>query len=837
MSSISFSVTGSVNAGSTATVSWSTATSGTKYINSTGDDAYPRVSPKSGSVGTGTLIGGSYLDVFTATFQEPTNNSGVAVGNHSVNYTLHTVNSGGTTLATSNSITVYRTPVAPTSLTLQSATTSSITMRVAGGNYGVYQIKIGGGSYQQATAGGDVTFTGLSAGTSYSFTARRLNGTNPSTEITATASTLSAAPVPPTVTANKSIVTNGFSLSTTTSGSTNGTITYRWTTSDHVGYDTGYVASSSVGAGVEWVGSTWTVQAKASVSGQSDVYSNTSSVTLPTFSINGPASIEEDVQGTFSFTITDPISSTLYWQVTPTADFTTSNGSVGTAGQVGITPLNDNTTEGNETATFSLYINNIFNSLNLVATRTFTITDPPPEVTAPGAPTASAANTAATTVVVTVNRTTSAPGTNGTLQYAQTTSNSAPSSGWVTPSSGQTFVYFNQTRNTTRYYWARRSTTAVSPSTSLFVDYRTDFDSTVTIGPSTREIVSTGVSNDQSATFTITDTGTNHSIFADSVYRLVTSNISTGWRASKAGETDGAADIVLSEAEGDLPPEGAAATYTYQLSGKRRDDRGGPPNNSANFTDISGQSVTVERVISSGSETITPSTMNEGASQAFTTANSKLSNLAISTTYYWKVFSPGNADFSTTQGSFVTDSSGATTGFTLSTVADSLTESTESATIRIYTSSSNRNSDDGTGTNYEATANFNITDTSTAGSGGSGVPGVGTATYGLIVKNANGTKNILSSSQRAAGLIDYDTISSKGVSSSGIAHQATATLTGLPEITNANGSEVHFFVTPTLTTTTQGVISYLNRGTGTIQIRNFSGQTLPANTPYYILRV
>ena len=182
------------------------------------------------------------------------------------------------------------------------------------------QIKRGSGSYQTADSNGDVTFTGLTANAPYTFYARRKNGPNITSEISATVSTLSNTPVAPTVTANKGVIPNGFNLTTTTSGSTNGTITYRWTTSARGGHDTGYVSSSSLGVGVEWVGSTWTVQAKASVSGQSDVFSNTSSVTLPTFSISGPSSIEEDTQGTFSFTITNPISSTLYWQVTPTAD-------------------------------------------------------------------------------------------------------------------------------------------------------------------------------------------------------------------------------------------------------------------------------------------------------------------------------------------------------------------------------------------------------------------------------------------------------------------------------------------------------------------------------------
>ena len=840
MSYITWGAGSQVSAGDTTTVYWGTSTAGTKYVNSTGVTSYPRVSPKSANVGVGSAvffpINATYGGNFTATFQEPVDhfnfNPPQAVASLSVNYTLRTGGVGGTVIATSGSTTVYRTPSAPTSLTSTNRTTNSITMRVSGGQWGDLQIKRGSGSYQTADSNGDVTFTGLTANAPYTFYARRKNGPNITSEISATVSTLSNTPVAPTVTANKGVIPNGFNLTTTTSGSTNGTITYQWSTTgggpnNKAAYSTGYTSSSSLGVGVEWVGTTWTVQAKASVSGQSDVFSNTSSVTLPTFSISGPSSIEEDTQGTFSFTITNAIASTLYWQVTPTADFTTSSGSVGVAGQVGITPLNDNTTEGSETATFSLYINNTFNSQNLVATRTFTITDPPPTVTAPGAPTATANNASSQTVQVTVNRTTSAPGTNGTLQYAQTTSNSAPSSGWVTPSSGQTFVLFNQTRNTTRYYWARRSTTAVSPSTSLFVDYRTDFDSNVTISPSTRQVTSTGATDDQSATFTITATDGDH---ASSVYRLVTSSINPGWRASKAGESDGAADIVLEESEGDLPPDGTAATYTYQLSGKRTTQAGGPPNVDGNFTNISGQSVTVQRIVAN--ETISPSAMNEGASQSFTTANNKLSNLQSSDTYYWKVFSPGNADFSTTQGSFTTDSSGSTSGFTLTTVSDQVTENAETATIRIYTSESYRNSDDGTGSNYEATADFTINDTSTASSGGGTGSGAGgTATYGLLVKNANATANIISPSQRVGGLIEYASIGTS------IANASSLTLTGLPEITAANTNTVHFFIAPDLSITSQGTISYSNRGTGTITINNYSGASLPSSTKYYILRV
>ena len=285
----------------------------------------------------------------------------------------------------------------------------------------------------------------------------------------------------------------------------------------------------------------------------------------------------------------------------------------------------------------------------------------------------------------------------------------------------------------------------------------------------------------------------------------------------------------MEESEGDLPPDGTAATYTYQLSGKRTTQAGGPPNVDANFTDISGESVTVQRLVAN--EAISPSAMNEGASQSFTTANNKLSNLQASDTYYWKVFSQEMLIFllrrealQQTQVVIHLD--------LLTTVSDQVTENAETATIRIYTSESYRNSDDGTGSNYEATADFTINDTSTASSGGgSGSGSGGTATYGLLVKNANATANIISPSQRVGGLIEYDSIGTS------IANTNSLTLTGLPEITAANTNTVHYFIAPDLSVTSQGTISYSNRGTGTITINNYSGVTLPSTTKYYILRV
>ena len=579
-------------------------------------------------------------------------------------------------------------------------------------------------------------------------------------------------PTAPTVTANVGIVQDGFGMTSNPSGATNGDLTYRWTTSgggpnSKSPFDTGWqvpnyagVGGQNLGVGVEWVGTTWQVQARATLdNGSNYVYSSTSSVTLPTYSISsGPATLEEGDSGTFGLSITNNFGHTLYWQATPTADFITSSTFVGSTSSSGITitPTSGDGTEGSESATLSLYINNTFNALNLVATRPFTITENATTITTPGPPVIATHNNAElAAVTVTVKRDPSAPGANGTFQLAQTTSNSIVGATWYQP--GNTGVNFiDTTRGETYYYWARRSVNNVSSATAYAVPFLTDFDSSVTISPSTLAGPSTGNAADgQSATFTIANPSGSNTLFANSVYRLITSNINPAWRKSKEGESDGAADITLLENDGDLPPDGTAATYTYQLSGKRRVGAGGPPNNSeSNWTNISGQTVTVQRTVTA-TEAISASTMNEGASQAFTTANGKLSGLTASTTYYWKVFSPGNGDFSTTQGEFATNSSGVTNGFTLSTTSDSFTENAETAVIRIYTSSTHRNSDTGTGTNFEATASFTINDTSTAGAGGGTPLSPGTANaYGLEIRNPSGNV-ILSDISRSGTFLDF----------------------------------------------------------------------------------
>ena len=810
-SNIVFSVTGSVNAGSTATVSWFTTSSVTKYVNSTGINAYPRVSPKAQSVGVGTYNSflGRYTGQFTATFQEPVTNAGVAVASHSVNYTLRTGNTGGTILATSNSILVYRTPTAPTSLTSQSTGNTSITMRVSGGSFGTLQIKLGSGSYQNADSNGDVTFTGLSASTSYTFTARRLNGTNASSTISATVST-SSTPTAPTVNPSISYIDNGFSLQANPS-STSSNFSYKWSSSTYSG---SFTSSSTLGIGVEWEGVTWTVTPRTTVGGVN--YNGTSqSVTVPSISVNAPSSITRSSAATVTTSTSNAIGGTLYWAVTPANQFDTSQGTVGENSSFSITASSSSTATS---GTVSVYVHSSRGTLDLVASDTFSIANAQQTITTPGAPTVSSDNAELTNVQVTVQLPNGDTSSGGTLQFGQSTTNSAPSS-WFTGS----FATFTHPRGSTRYYWARRSANNVSSSTSLAVTYLTTFDSSVTISPSTRQ-VNTG---DASATFTITNPSGSNTLFGNSVYRLVTSSISPGWRASKAGESDGTADIVLNQSEGDLPPEGTAATYTYQLSGKRRTDKGGPPNNDSEFTNISGQSVTVERLVTT--ITLSPATMNEGATQELTTANNKISGLANSTTYYWRLFD--QAYFSSTTGSITSSNTGtisAGSGISIQTIADNTTTGNKTGTLKLYATEPHRDAD----TNPISTATFTISDTSTGGTSGGGSGGAGTANYGLVVKAPNGSL-ILSPTQRSAGLLFAGNVGALIASNGG-----TRTLSGsdAPEITPNNAAEVIILISPGIGSGISGGQITISRGNGSFTITNNTADDIPASTPYYIVR-
>ena len=95
------------------------------------------------------------------------------------------------------------------------------------------------------------------------------------------------------------------------------------------------------------------------------------------YSLTAPNSIQEGTTGTIAISASNHTAATHYWSVSPTADFATSTGSIyiptGGSTSFTLTPLADNSTEGNETATVRLFTNAL--RTIQVASDTFTITD------------------------------------------------------------------------------------------------------------------------------------------------------------------------------------------------------------------------------------------------------------------------------------------------------------------------------------------------------------------------------------------------------------------------------------------------------------------------------
>ena len=95
------------------------------------------------------------------------------------------------------------------------------------------------------------------------------------------------------------------------------------------------------------------------------------------YSLSPPTTIQEGTTGTVNISATNHTAGTVYWSATPAADFSPNTGStyVNTSGtgSFSLSPVADNTTEGNETATVRLFTNSL--RTVQVASTTTTITD------------------------------------------------------------------------------------------------------------------------------------------------------------------------------------------------------------------------------------------------------------------------------------------------------------------------------------------------------------------------------------------------------------------------------------------------------------------------------
>ena len=108
-----------------------------------------------------------------------------------------------------------------------------------------------------------------------------------------------------------------------------------------------------------------------------DFYGASAAAATPTYSVTAPASINEGSSGTINVSTTNVADgTTLYWTVTPSADFGTTSGNfsiTSNAGSFTVSPTADLTTEGPETGTIQIRTGST--SGTIVASDTFTIND------------------------------------------------------------------------------------------------------------------------------------------------------------------------------------------------------------------------------------------------------------------------------------------------------------------------------------------------------------------------------------------------------------------------------------------------------------------------------
>lgn len=177
-------------------------------------------------------------------------------------------------------------------------------------------------------------------------------------------------------------------------------------------------------------------------------------------------------------------------------------------------------------------------------------------------------NASSANVTATVNL--SSNGSGGTLQYAQTSSNSAPSSGWQ---SGNTFSH---ARGTTRYYWARQSSSLVSSSESHAVGY---IAPDTAVSPSSIIISNTATSGNT----------TIRNVTAGETYQVRNNGGSTTYATVTASSTSVTASI-----SSGLPTAGN--TTTFRIYAKRPTSAGGD-----NAYDNTGDTFTIQRQTTGGS--------------------------------------------------------------------------------------------------------------------------------------------------------------------------------------------------------------------------------------------
>jgi len=276
--------------------------------------------------------------------------------------------------------------------------------------------------------------------------------------------------------------------------------------------------------------------------------------------------------------------------------------------------------------------------------RTFSVATAAPSFTAPVISSVTNDNAASSSVTTTVNL--SSNGSGGSLQYAQTTSNSVPSSGW------QTSNQFSHPRGTTRYYWASQSTntsgaysssvshtvgylaadTAVAPTPTSQTIANGATSASVTVGSVARSTEGVAVRVNNGSTNLATATGNNQTLTWTSslptagnttTYEIFTRRAtSTGGDGSTWTATNDTFTVTRSQPNATLDLNIGISNYSGPT---RYYGNGNTVAASSTVVWMNYQTAYTHELTGCGADTIYYASYTSGASQGSTTAYSNLS--------------------------------------------------------------------------------------------------------------------------------------------------------------------------------------------------------------------
>lgn len=797
-----------VSQGEQRTLTISVNTAGTYAYNSVGNSSSPRFTPRSGTV---TATAQNLNPTVTITAQPPLNNSGtLAIASFTTNYFVMPGSGVGNVnnkLDETSNFTIFRTPTAPTTITFSNTTTTATTVTASGGAFGIVQVSNNGTTWQS----NGHTFTGLTAGSTNTFYARRLNTVAASGTITDTVTTQQNAPVAPSISPTAVFTGAGNILLSANPGNNgNGNEEFLFSGTHTIGWQSS--SQTTLGAAAQ-AGNTWSVQSRATV-GSSTVTGTSQSITLPSASISAPSSINEGQSGnvTFSFSNVPSSSHTYYYDLLPAGQFSVASGSFSSSGGSvtrTIEPLADNTTEGPVTGTVKLYAHS--GKSVVLASTTFTINDTSTGVTITAPDVATSGHTIAGTfnVNTSVAVNLASTGSGGTLAYNIGSSSSYPSTGWQSSSS------FNVVRNNSYFYFARQSNTQWDVEGPFTIPYVTTVDTAINLTSST----------------TLQLTASSHTLnftnAARGQYRILRQQAGwTGgpfvggqyhqWLATvNVGSTASAAttfSTTLSQTSGanrGLPLQTSGASDTYRVQVRIPSHLGGQPNTT--FQDVTVDGSSTFTLTRAQSFTATgPTSVSEGGTLTFTVNYPTNAGIPNNTTVPYTItgIGEGNITSGSLSGNITLSGGSGSTSVVIR--QDNIEQSNVTALFSLGATTNTGNFSTGS---PQASTTVILTEGSSSGTGTPTSGGSGD--FGLEIRGGSNNNILIDSDSRVTNMLSSDTYNAATEGASKVLFSAfdCRSASEIGFLTAWSGT---FYIQPTVTRNSngQGVTVARNTQTG-----------------------